>query len=259
MLQQLTIARRVAAVSALSLLAAVPAQAHFIWVLVGSEAAPPQLVLAENPAEEMTDDLVPKIAAKAWDASGKELAFTQGKKSWNGPVDFSKAIAAKQSWGLMDHGGKPFFIEYYAKGGAGIAETANEMKLPFELYARQDGAEIVATLKLNGQPAADSKVNVHLPTGGSLELQTDAKGEIRFAAAGGGHYGLRARAIEAKKGESDGKAYDEVRSYTTLAFALPGAAAPKVEAPKKAEGEHGQHGGEAKHGGGHGEQAKHGG
>jgi len=245
MLKELSIAR-VAVVSALALLAAVPAQAHFIWVLVGSEAPQTRIVLAENPADEMTDDLVPKISAKAWDASGKELAFSQGKKSWNGPADFSKAIAAQQTWGLMDHGGKPFLIEYYAKGGASIAETANEMKLPFELYARQDGAEVVATLKHQGKPAADSKVNVYLPTGRTLELQTDAKGEVRFAAEGGGHYGLRSRLIEARKGESEGKAYDEVRHYTTLAFALPGPAAPKAPPAAAPAGEHGE---AAKHGG----------
>lgn len=236
----LPIVRRASLAATFALLAAVPAHAHFIWVLVGNEA--PQIVLAENPADEMTDDLVPKIAAKAWDASGKELAFTQGKKSWNGPVDFSKAVAAKQTWGLMDHGGKPFLIEYYAKGGAGVAETANEMKLPFELYARQEGAEIVATLKKEGQVVADSKVNVYLPTGKTLELQSDAKGEVRFPAEGGGHYGLRSRYIEEKKGESDGKAYDEVRHYTTLAFGLAGPAAPKVAPPAAPAGEHGKHG-----------------
>lgn len=216
---------------------AVPAQAHFLWVVVGDQAPKAQLVLAENPGEETVADLIPKIAAKAWDAAGQSVTFQKQEKTW--VADAPAAVAAKQSWGLMDHGGKPFMIEYYAKGGATPEATEVSLKLPYELFARQEGGEVVAWLTQDGMPVAETPVNLHQPGGGkSVELKTDAKGEVRFKPEFGGHYGLRARFIEARGGESAGKAYEEVRHYTTLAFSLPGPPAPAAPAAESHAGGH---------------------
>jgi hypothetical protein len=226
MLRQLFVSRRRWVLFCLlALLPAVPARAHFLWVAVGEKSPNAHLTFGETPDEKTPEDLVPKLApARAWDGADHVLALTQGKGGWTGKTAAgSTTVAVTQSWGVVDFSGDgtgAFLLEYYAKGGTGLKETAADLKLPFEIFARQEAGQLVARVQLKGSPLPGSPVHVSLPGGRSLDLTSDAQGEVRFDPDGKGRYGLRARWINERKGQSEGKAYGEVRHYTTLTFAL---------------------------------------
>jgi uncharacterized GH25 family protein len=228
MLRQLFVPRRRWVLFCLlALLPAVPARAHFLWVAVGEGSPNARLTFGETPDEKTLESLMPKLApARAWDGAGHVVALTQGKGGWTGQAAAGSAtVGATQSWGVMDRsadGTGAFLVEYYAKGGIGLQETAVDLKLPLELFARQEGSQIVATVQFHGMPASGSPVHVSLPGGRSVDLTSDAQGEVRFDAAVKGRYGLRAGWTYGRKGQVDGNAYTEVRHYTTLTFALTG-------------------------------------
>ena len=50
------------------------------------------------------------------------------------------------------------------------------------------------------------------------ERKTDAAGEFELEPKAGGLFGVRAKYVEAKAGEHDGKKYKEVRHYATFTF-----------------------------------------
>jgi hypothetical protein len=228
--------------SLLALLAAAPARAHFLWLTIDEGSRKPHLAFGETPDEATPASLVARLAAaRVRDGAGKALALTQVEDGWTGPVSKQTALAATQSWGVVDRSGDgsgAFLLEYYAKGGAGLQATAADLKLPLELFARQEGGQIVATVRRGGQAVAGSPFHVSLPSGRSFDRTSDAQGEIRFDGEGKGLYGIRARRLEDRKGESDGKAYGEVRHYTTLTFSLPeGTAAAAASKPALAAAE----------------------
>ena len=76
------------------------------------------------------------------------------------------------------------------------------------------------TIFWQGKPAADVEVALIVPgMEKTIERKTDAKGQVEFPepkAAGG--YGIRARFVEAKEGELDGKKYKEIRHYATFSM-----------------------------------------
>lgn len=223
----------------LSLASAAPARAHFLWIAIdGSRQG--RLTFGETPDEPTPADLVARLAeARAKDGAGQPLALHREESGWSGGAAGSKAVSATQDWGVVDRSGDgtgAFLLHYYAKGAAGLAETATDLELPFELFARQEGGEIVATLKRGAKGVAGSPVHVSLPSGRSLDRSSDASGEIRFPGEGGGLYGLRARVLEDGQGEAGGKKYGDTRHYSTLTFTLPGTAAAAAK-PRKADPE----------------------
>jgi hypothetical protein len=213
--------------------AVAPAQAHFLWIMADAGSKSSHLTFGETPDEATPDGLVARLAdARVRDGAGKAVALTQGEGGWTGPVPTQATLAAVQSWGVVDRSGDgtgAFLLEYYAKGGAGLPDTATDLKLPLELFARREAGQIVATLRRGGQAVAGSPFKISLPSGRSLDRTSDAQGEVRFDGEGGGLYGVRARWLEDRKGESGGKAYGEVRHYATLTFALPDATAAGSE------------------------------
>jgi hypothetical protein len=96
------------------------------------------------------------------------------------------------------------------------------MKLPFELFARRDGAGFVVVRAKRGQEVfAGAKLNVFLPGEKQWTAHvTDENGEIRFEAKKSGLYGIKAAWVDETPGEVDGKKYPFTRNYSTLTFHL---------------------------------------
>ncbi len=226
MLRQLFESRRFWTLfSLLALLPAAPAQAHFLWITIDEGSRRPRLVFGETPDEATPENLVARLAeARVRDGAGKAVVLTQEDDGWSGQASGQAALAATQSWGVVDRSGDgtgAFLLEYYAKSGAGLQDTTADLKLPLEIFARQEAGQIVATVRRGGEAVAGAPFHVSLPSGRSFDRASDAQGEIRFDGEGKGLYGIRARWLEDRKGEGGGKAYGEVRHYTTLTFALP--------------------------------------
>lgn len=226
------------------------AHAHFLWQRVQSGPKPrTDVTFAERPDERVNAVPIERLAtARAWDAEGRPLGLTaqSGVLGAELPVE-ALAAGSSQSWGLVDRTGDgtgAFLLEYYAKGAATLTEAATRVKLPLEVFASADGAGILAIVRQGDAALAHASLHVQLPSGDTLDRTTDAEGRVRLDARMAGEYGLRARWIEPRTGEVDGKRFGEVRHYSTLTFtvdapvggvAVPASAAVTASAPAKAD------------------------
>ncbi|MGC4044207.1 MAG: hypothetical protein QM758_10450 [Armatimonas sp.] len=126
--------------------------------------------------------------------------------------------------GVMAREAAGGLVIYHAKAVVGREDAAKPTGAEVELLASQVGNELIVTALRNGVGAPDSEVTLHLPGTDEKPLAvTDAKGVARFALpanAPSGRIGLRAKIVEKKSGEDDGKKYTEVHHWATLT--LPG-------------------------------------
>jgi hypothetical protein len=216
-----TTAMRFAMVLALAPLAS----AHFLWQRIEPGARPRiELSFGEQPEEATSAALLARLTgARAWDKNGIpiELASETAKLTATLPADVA-VVAGSRTWGLVDRTGDgtgAFFLEYYSKAALSVGESAASMKLPLEVFARREGTQVVATVRRGDAAQASTTVHVYTPISEEVaELTTDANGTVRFEASAPGLYGLRARWIEPRAGESEGKRFAEVRHYSTLTF-----------------------------------------
>jgi hypothetical protein len=94
-------------------------------------------------------------------------------------------------------------------------------RLPLEVVAAEGNAVRVLW---HGKPLAGAEVAVLGPgKEKAVEGKTDEDGRFRLGDAppGPGVYGVRARHVEDKSGEHEGKKYTSVRHYATFTFAVP--------------------------------------
>lgn len=208
-------------------LAAVPVQAHFIWIVPdGPEGTKAKVVFSEGLEP---DDAVPveKIAGtKLWgrDGAGKATAL-DWKKTEHAylvrvPDKDIAVLGGVCQYGVIQRGkGKPFLLVYYPKFIRGRVDAVKGWdKLVLEIVPQ--GAEAFQVL-FAGEPVADAEVVVLGPAAESKEtLKTDAKGKFKLRSATPGLYGIRTRYVETKAGDHEGKKYEEVRHYATLVFGV---------------------------------------
>lgn len=222
------------AVASACLCLSAAANAHFVWIVqTGSEV---QIHFSES-AESSEPDLLKNIvAAKAWSvvSGGRggvkltEIPLTLTESSLSGQIDpGSTAVVLSHNYGVVSKGDTPFLLRYFAKQHVSPlpgqwSAVKNEEHLPLEVTPSWNGREVVLTVTWKGQPAAGVEVKVG---GCGIEetLVADAGGIVRCSPASSGTLSVRAKMVEASAGESDGKAYDSIRTYSTLTlpFTLP--------------------------------------
>lgn len=223
------------------LLAAAPANAHFLWAQTDVEKSQLRLYFGEG-GEGITTDVKPEILAKvaAWKPSGDKLTAQLSGGAYVAPLEQTTPVyGAHQSWGVLDRsesGRGVFRLEYFAKAATSLDKAGWGAKLPLELFARRDGKEALVSLRRSGQPLPGAEVTVLEPNQDKGEKFTaDARGQIRFPLQKAGIYALRAVYVDATAGELDGKKYPQTRTWTTLTFhneiAAPRLVAAPVEKP----------------------------
>lgn len=208
-------------------LAASAAQAHFVWIVPdGADGTRAKVVFSDSlePDEAVPIENIARTKLLVRDAAGKEapLAWSKGEHAYlvKVPAPAPLTVGGVCPYGVVQRGqGKPFLLAYYPKLILGKAEGTRPWdKLPLEIVPRGAGRFQVL---FAGKPAADAEVVVLTPAAGNKEtLTTDARGEVALKSAAPGLYGLRARHVEAKAGEQDGKKYEEVRHYATLVLCV---------------------------------------
>jgi uncharacterized GH25 family protein len=216
-------------------LLAIPARAHFIWIVPdGADGTKVKVVFSDDlePDEGVAVEKIGGTKLLTLDAAGKaaKLDWKKGEHAYlaNLPGKGDGLVGGVCKYGVTQRGeGKPFLLAYYPKMVRGEPkETKPWDELPLEIIPLGEGRFKVL---FGGKPAAESEVSVVAPTADGKEtLKADARGEFKIKSTAPGLYGVRARHIEAKAGEHDGKKYEEVRHYATLVFRLgkaPGAAA----------------------------------
>jgi hypothetical protein len=211
-------------------LAATTAQAHFVWIVPDKEGATAQVVFSEIPEPDSPKflDKIAKTQLYLRHADNREvpLKWTRGKEAYQValPGEGPRTVGGVCCYGVTQRGDSdPFLLMYYAKahlaretGRKPLPSTAWE-RLPLEIVqAKGNDLERFQVL-WQGKPVAGAEV-VFLPPGqDKLEKRTtDKAGMFDLGSFKAGVYGIRARHVEDKDGEHEGKKYKEVRHYTTL-------------------------------------------
>ena len=242
-----------------------PARAHFIWVLPpeGNDLKTAHIVFSDTPKPDDAELLkkISKAEVFALGVDGKPVALklADGKQAFAVATDAGPhAVGVVLHYGVTQRGDEPpFLLNYYAKGYTGIQakeKPAKEFvdnvllktwdKLPLDIVPIK-GPKGQAKVVWQGKPVADVEIALYVPGKDKpVEEKTDKDGLFDLEEPmGSGLYGIRARYVEKKEGELDGKKYKEVRHYATLVFAVdrgkgespkPPGAVKAVDAPKRA-------------------------
>jgi uncharacterized GH25 family protein len=218
-------------------LAAVPVQAHFIWIVPeGTGGTKAKVIFSEGlePDEAVPVEKIAATRLHVRNGDGKVAAidWNKGEHAYlvSVPEKGPAVLGGVCQYGVIQRGeGKPFLLAYYPKLICGEVTAAKPWdKLALEIVPQ--GAETFQVL-FGGKPVADTEVVVLPPASDRKEtLKTDAKGEFMIRFAKPGLYGIRARHVEAKAGEYEGKKYEEVRHYATLVFRVAERQAEKATA-----------------------------
>ncbi len=208
---------------ALSLLVGIsaPAFGHFIWILPDAKSQhQADVVFSDDFAPDSNVD-VKKIANfKAFGVGkdGKAVALPaklgEHRYQITLPEGSPRVIVGTCEYGVLEKGkSKPYLLVYHAKLMAGNAPSGAPTT-PLEIV-RKDHRTFQVLFQ--GKPAPQAEIVIEeKERDGSEKGQTNADGTFDLSKKPSGWYGLRAKWVEAKAGEANGKKYEEIRHYATL-------------------------------------------
>jgi len=211
------------------------AQAHFLWVVTepAEQASRVRVYFGEVAGPDDPELLDRVAAAEVWALGGRrqepeklELKKVDDALEAEVPAGFqSSQVVLKHTYGVLSKGGaEPFLLMYYGKNTPSVLpgtwqalESAE--KLPLEIAARQDGSQTVFRAFWQGKPLPGAAVTIEGPgIEDKHESVTDENGETRLALTQGGLFSIRAKHVEDRAGELDGREYKSVRHYSTLSL-----------------------------------------
>lgn len=220
------------------LLTAALAPAHFVWILPGDPDAKKTTVqvVFSDALKPDSPELLQKIVQTELFVRGGDGKTTPFKKYTEGKADAyradvpgegARAVGAVCLYGVIERGqGGPFLLTYHAKTYVGYNQAGRPEdtsvfhdawdRLALDIVPVSKRPEVRVLWK--GQPLADAEVVLLVPgVDKPVERKTDAKGIVTLEQPkAGGLYGIRARHVEKKEGEHDGKKYKEARHYATF-------------------------------------------
>lgn len=214
------------------------AWAHFLWVVAEPTESPATVKVFFSESAEPDDAELLKLVegAQAWalpggDAEPRKISLQRKDDALVGdlPSDRPAQIVLRHTYGISTHGGGPALLEYYGKTYPSVlpgtwrpADDAE--RLPLEIVPALDGGELALRVLWQGKPLAGAAVVVRGLGDAPCEGDTDQAGRFRCPCGSGGLVSVRARHVEPKSGQVEGKDYQEVRHYTTLALRVAPAA-----------------------------------
>jgi hypothetical protein len=201
---------------------AIPAQAHFIW-LVPQKDGTVQMVFSDSldpdanvPISKVAHTTIAarsagnKLTPKKTEAKDHFL-FTFPSKP---PIE----VVGTCIYGIPSKKGDPYLLMYYAKTSA-LPEGWKAP--PLAIYQTKPGLYQVLWNE-KADPAIE--LTAVFPNEDSRELKRQPNGLFALGdipAGTKGYIGLRAKYVEKKAGERDGKKYNEVRHYSTWTLPVP--------------------------------------
>ncbi len=211
------------------------AQAHFLWVVsTPDDKTPSAKVYFSESASPADPDLLDRVLkAEAWAFGGRRgnepqtLKLTKDGDALVAELPAEQRmspIALRHTYGVLSRGSESFLLKYYAKSYPlalpGTWRAVNDAELlPLEVVPASEGSELALKVLWQGKPQSSAIVTVEGPgIEKKLEGTTDEAGLFRCRLTESGMFSIRAKHTEATKGELDGKTYDSVRHYSTLAL-----------------------------------------
>jgi hypothetical protein len=142
------------------------------------------------------------------------------------PPSGSLAVVGVCEYGVLARPKQvPFLLRHYPKAIAGKPEELNDL-LPYkearlEIMARIDGDGLHLAVLRDGQPVPGAVLETIDPDLFGDKLTADADGRVTWKPPRPGNYSVYTSAIRKESGDKDGKRYEEIREFATLAFAWP--------------------------------------
>ena len=213
------------------------ASAHFLWLRVEDAADKKPAMIKVYFSEEAEPDS-PKLLDRVTKAEVWAMGSGRGRRSQPTALTLKKGTDAleaeltsgqagaplvlRHTYGVTSRGGKTFLLKYHAKtystpltGSWQAVKDAD--RLPLEITPKAEGDATVLNVTWKGKPVAGDEVVVVGPgLDDAVKLETDAEGACRCQLLEAGVYSIRVRHVEDAAGEHDGKAYQEIRHYSTL-------------------------------------------
>lgn len=215
--------KKIVLLTAVSVLSAASAHAHFLFIeLPGGSPTVAHLRFAEEPGEETNTKMQEKAKPmRVLNQDSDEVAFEIGDGALTATVaEDTTWLNGSFAYGVLDRnseGKGTFLLNYYAKSVRTPADAGAKVGTGLEVVAEWKDDTVVATVLLDGTPAADAEILLDSSTADeTVEKVTDDAGQAIFPAPAPGWIGLRALVVEDSIGEVDGEAYGSIRSYATL-------------------------------------------
>lgn len=214
----------------LAVLVASAAQAHFVFVVPQKDGKSVQVVFSDSlePDENVTIDKIAGAKLSVWIAGGKQVPLTCKKVAHCLTAELGgtspEMIYGTVVYGLSSRkGATGALLVYHPKAVLGTSGKTVSLgsKAELEIVPIVTEGQIKFRLLAAGVPVADAEGSVMLPGNKKETVKTDRDG-YTTAFTTSGRYGVWLRHTEKKKGEHDGKPYEEVRRYATLVVDLSG-------------------------------------
>ncbi|HZZ80211.1 MAG TPA: DUF3386 family protein [Gemmataceae bacterium] len=209
------------------------AQAHFLFVriLPMAEAGRFAEVYFSDQADAGDTRFISKIAstrlwlqAKPGEFTPLEIHQTPDRLRACLPVRGGVAVVGELTYGVI--GKKSFLLKHYPKAVAGSLDEVRAFQpkasIPFEIQLRPDDAGgLTFTALRQGKPVPDAKFTA---VGSDLKdhaFTADAQGRATWKPSAPGYFAVYTSQTLPAKGDYKGHNYDEIREFTTIAFAWP--------------------------------------
>jgi Protein of unknown function (DUF3386) len=148
------------------------------------------------------------------------------------PADRSLVVVGECQYGVLARPNQtPFLLRYFPKAVAGAAAELNPMKprgeIPFEIQptfedeGKNSGGRVRLVALRNGKPipnAVFTRINSQLS---EETIKAGPDGTAIWTPSTPGHYSVYVRETLKQPGTLDGKKYDEIREFATLAMHWP--------------------------------------
>jgi len=142
------------------------------------------------------------------------------------PASGSFAVVGECTYGVLARAKQPaFLLRHYPKAVHGkpdeIATLKAKPEVPFEILVRADDKGLEFSVLRQGKPVPNAKLTAVAVNLKSQDFSADAEGKARWQPASAGAYAVYTGQTLKEAGVNQGKKYDEVREFTTVAFTWP--------------------------------------
>jgi hypothetical protein len=227
--------RRFAIIAALAVWASAArdASAHFLFIHIGpvAEAGRTAEVYFSEQAQAGDPTFIDKIAhTKLWvQKTPGQFQALQVRKASDRlraflPTSGSIAVIGDCTYGVLSRE-TPFLLRHYPKAIAGKPADLNGLlpnpNIPLEIVATVDDQRVTFVALYQGKPVPQAVFTTIDSDLTNEELSAGADGRATWKPPTTGRYSVYTRLVTKESGEFNGKKYQEVRNFATIAFDWP--------------------------------------
>ncbi len=213
---------------------AVPAEAHFVFILPQPDGASISVVFSDTLGQDEKVDItkISRLQLIGHFHGGKQapVACQPGLHCLKARLDLAgpRVVFGSLNYGVVPkgkHGAlKPYLLKYYPKAvfpeaDEKIATVSDQVPVELVPVATKNG--VMFKFLAAGKLVPEAEITVLQPNGKKEKVRAGKDGLTRpFTEPG--RYGALARLVEDRSGEQGGQKYEEIRLYATLVCQVEG-------------------------------------